>query len=327
MEAMRRMRDKMKDDLARQREAERLFRLEQKGQALYHPSVYRYRCYGKLQLTSDLPGSEGVCRGFATHLEHVRDIRPSTRRQAIDAFAPIPPPEMADTFQHTDKELTRIMERDAMIYEENKNELQETTQKQERAAQTTSYHDWDLYGSTEVEVVILKHVDTQQEEIAAVVPRCSFGCSFRDAASSQNSFIYSDLHFGKNAVRLAGLVEGVDDESENTARQPDSKSKLQQSHASVTSTNTSMLTVESIQAGVMKVAEKASLILTHAYQNSLFVVQEVSSREFPRKWFDSADRIVNQVPTTVHNVQKFTLWAYKEGYRWATGREGDGDDD
>jgi hypothetical protein len=310
MEAMRQMREKMKDDLARQREAERLFRLEQQGQQVYHPSVFRYHCYGRLQLSTDRNGSEGLCHGMATRIEHVRDLQRSTRQQALDAFAPIPSLELThDDIQHRDKGLLKFLERDAMIYESVDKEAPPNDATKEDDA---SYHDWDLYGSTEVEIIVLKHVDRQEDEIAAVVPRCTLGWSFRDAASKDHSFLYSDLHLGKNTVRLAGLSERIETE-------PKENSEPNQ-NASVTSINpSSMFTIENFQLAATKVAEKGVLIFTHAYQHSQFAVQEISSPEFPRKWYVAADRIVHQIPTTLHNAQTFTMWAYKAGYKWVSG--------
>lgn len=300
----------MKDDLARQREAERLFRLEQQGQQVYHPSVFRYHCYGKLQLSTDRHGSEGLCQGLASRIEHVRDLRLSTRRQALDAFAPIPSIELSDyDIQHYDKGLQKILERNAMVYENVDKEQSANVATKEDDA---SYHDWDLYGSTEVEVIVLKHVDSHEEEIAAVVPRCTLGWSFRDAASKDHSFLYSDLHLGKNTVRLAGLAERIETE-------PKEKSE-QNKDASVTSINpSSIFTIENVQLAITKVAEKGALILTHAYQHSLFAVKEISSPEFPRKWYVAADRIAHQIPTTLHNAQTFTMWACKAGYKWVSG--------
>jgi hypothetical protein len=316
---MRRMREKMKEDLARQREEERVFYLQQKGKDLYHPSVFRYHCYGILKLSSDLEGSEGICQGLATSMEHVRDVRPSTRQQAIDAIVPFPPPDLVSDFQYKDKELQKMMERDALIYDE----VKEKSNSHTKANQESSYHDWDLYGSTEVEVLVLKHVVTQKEHVAAVIPRCSLGCSFRDVASQHHSFVYSDLHLGNNTVRLAGLGERNDTDTQGSIVDTNSKQNPNASVTPSTGASSSLITMDNIQAVTTKVAEHATLILSQAYQNSLFVAQEVVSPDFPRKWYDAADRIVHQVPTTVQNVQKYTLWACREGYKWFSGGSGD----
>ena len=49
------------------------------GEPLYHPSIFRYKCHGRLQLSSKDVGSSGVCQGLKSQLEHVDHWRLVTR--------------------------------------------------------------------------------------------------------------------------------------------------------------------------------------------------------------------------------------------------------
>lgn len=60
------------------------------SQTLYHPSVFRYTCRGRLSLDSRNGGnsqySAGVCRGVQSHLEHIDQWRTMTRDEAVSVF-------------------------------------------------------------------------------------------------------------------------------------------------------------------------------------------------------------------------------------------------
>lgn len=53
------------------------------GEPLYHPSIFRYKCHGRLQLSTKDSGSAGVCQGLKTQLEHVDHWRLVTRDEGV----------------------------------------------------------------------------------------------------------------------------------------------------------------------------------------------------------------------------------------------------
>jgi hypothetical protein len=60
------------------------------SETLYHPSIFRYSCRGRLSLDSRNGGksqhSAGVCRGVQSQLEHIDQWRTMTRDDAISIF-------------------------------------------------------------------------------------------------------------------------------------------------------------------------------------------------------------------------------------------------
>lgn len=53
---------------------------------MYLPAVYRYTCRGVFSASSDERGSAGHCRGIRSSIEHLIDMNPMTREEALKHF-------------------------------------------------------------------------------------------------------------------------------------------------------------------------------------------------------------------------------------------------
>jgi len=211
---------------------------------LYHPSIFRYTCTGRLSLDSRNGGNDklstGICHGIQSQLEHIDHWRLSTRKEAIEQFEyksamgdlginDEPYPAAASSggngnggaggnngHPHTSNKTTLVdsgtasaadhakLLSNVLLYppppddeEENRcndvgneNKEEMTSTKTTKAKTKTKIQSrplepqeqWSCYGSTEVDLLILRPQNEKDEVIAGVASYCAPGMTIRDLA-------------------------------------------------------------------------------------------------------------------------------------------------
>ncbi len=247
---------------------------------LYHPSIFRYTCNGRLTLDSRTGGrsklSAGVCRGVQSRLEHVEHWQLTTRDEAVQTFQARmmmldegggggaegppgadpdgssnnnsgggprkkkdPPPTLSpavDPSSGAAHAIQAVYLSNVLVYppsgdrnveeEEPEKEGEEDAGPKNRrrkgrhpppssSSALPQTESWRCYGSTEVDLLVLRPQHSKEESIAAVAPYCSPGSTVRDVSTPA---------LGKErttTIRL-GIVEiiyqslmGVDEDDED----------------------------------------------------------------------------------------------------------------
>lgn len=153
-------------------------------QPMYAPSIYSYKCRGGFFLSSEDHGSEGVCRGLKSRLELYSDMNTTTREAAIKDFTFMTDYELDETDANSLNQKTKsILVSPALIYKD-KDAVESTQQLPEE--ELIKRQQWSCYGSTEVELLVLRNVQTDVEHIAAVAPR-NVGVSIRKIEAEEGS--------------------------------------------------------------------------------------------------------------------------------------------
>jgi len=208
---------------------------------LYHPSIFRYTCTGRLRLDSSNGGnhqaSTGVCHGIQSQLEHIDHWKLATRQEAIEQFeyksamgdvgindepypattAAVPATSnknkttLVDSGTGTAADHAKLLS-NVLVYStpsdnkeeeekhcgtndsenENENEKEMMTsttttkstkmQSQRPPQQSQPREQWSCYGSTEVDLLILRPQHEKEEVIAGVASYCAPGMTIRDIA-------------------------------------------------------------------------------------------------------------------------------------------------
>ena len=215
-----------------------------RGEALYHPSIFRYSCHGNLRLDSQrLPNSAGVCHGIQSQLEHVDHWRLVTRQEAIDVFsqqalanaggagaagaADASGPSVAGSSTTTASSspsssssgsvvVQPTMIAPVLIYppasansNSNSNHIPSST-----ISLLPHQETWSCYGKNHVDLLVLRQQGTQQEEIVAVAPYSSPGMAIRNLQSTDGTETTTTLRLGVLEIMYQshmdddGLAEG-----------------------------------------------------------------------------------------------------------------------
>ncbi|KAG7360086.1 hypothetical protein IV203_035185 [Nitzschia inconspicua] len=158
---------------------------------LYHPSIFRYSCRGRLSLDSRNGGksqhSAGVCRGVQSQLEHIDQWRTMTRDDAISIFQT----KSSDYYQDADKDaginpldpatagpatpapsggpssdggahaqaLQAVYLSNVLVYpnsEDDDVEKNKKVLKRSNNLTTPELEEWRCYGSTEIDLLVLR---------------------------------------------------------------------------------------------------------------------------------------------------------------------------
>ena len=82
----------------------------------FHPTIFKYKCRGIFFLTSDEVGSNGVCHGIQSQLQHVRDLHPSSKEESIQNLLQDFPQQQQEQQQQESSTDSAILQVPAMIY-------------------------------------------------------------------------------------------------------------------------------------------------------------------------------------------------------------------
>lgn len=238
---------------------------------LYHPSIFRYTCTGKLSLDSRNGGqskaSAGVCQGIQSNLEHIDHWRLSTREEAIKQFEYKSATGIGGAEeeyynsgggQHSGDSTASSAHAEQAVYlsnvllyppsptegedrnddddddnhddndEKNKKKNTETLVSRKNTDGSTTItpqqENWSCYGSTEVDILVLRPQNAKDETIAGVASYCAPGMTVRDLAISPTKIGTGSDTGGRErttTVRLgileivyATVLEGYDDDDE-----------------------------------------------------------------------------------------------------------------
>jgi hypothetical protein len=256
---------------------------------LYHPSIFRYTCRGRLSLDSGLP-TAGTCKGMQSQLEHIDFWRLTTRDEAIRVFqqksgeheAPARgnPIQQQDNNTAAAQSLEVVNISNVLIYpslgEDEKKPVPEDGRKE----------DWKCYGSTEVDLLVLRPENSKEETIAAVAPYCAPGSTIRDVASPT-------LGRDRTTTIRLGILEIVyqsavtDDEEDSPVGDEANKTMAPQS----TSAKQEILPFPT------RVLNSGSNVLIQMKMNAQ-LLYEATQDDFPQRTYNSSERIVQEFSKT-----------------------------
>ena len=273
---------------------------------MYLPAVYRYSCLGGFSASSLQHGSTGSCRGFRSNLEHLLDMNPSTRTEAITNF----------TGEGIDVEDDVGLIEDgrpnpALIYPRADDEKSQPAVVDDDAK--TLRESWSAFGSTEVECLQLTDLKTGKTEIVAVSPYNAAIVSSRKIEMKDRTV--SSTEFGIGPYKMQFLIEsGVvrEDLEDQPALQKqkddqtvkEKKKKLSSEEEEEIGTAFAPITSENAQ----KFYASSAVFIGKMYNFSQKMVDKMQSNatwlygnlqdDFPSRTVASGRRIIDQMPKT-----------------------------
>lgn len=290
-------------------------KLPKKNTRMYLPAVYRYSCLGGFSASSLQHGSTGNCRGVRSNMEHLLDMNPSTRTEAITNFTG----EGVDV----DGDVGLIEDErpnPALVYPRE----EEVGKKQE--VQKESVLDdgnrilresWSAFGSTEVECLQLTDLKTGRTEIAAVSPYNAAIVSSRKIEMKDRTV--SSTEFGIGPYKMQFLIEsGVapEDLDDSPALQRQNKDKSVEEEKKKKSTlededemtDPSTSIVPTTFENAKEFYASSGVFFGKMYTFSLKMVDKMQSNatwlygnlqdDFPARTVASGRRIIDQMPKT-----------------------------
>lgn len=310
---------------------------------LYHPSIFRYTCTGKLSLDSRNGGqskaSAGVCHGIQSNLEHIDHWRLSTREEAIKQFeyksslgigngedeyyssvggehsensgAPSAHAEQAvylsNVLLYPPPQAEGEDENDDVEQDKNRKKIKETMISRKNTDGSTTItpqqENWSCYGSTEVDLLVLRPQNAKDESIAGVASYCAPGVTVRDSAISP-----TNIGIGSNAggrertttVRLgileivyATVLEGHAGE-ENYNRERGNSKESDNVKGSSKSEEEARNGWISAPTQVISSGKK---ILNHMSINGK-ILYESAQENYPTRTYEASQRITNEFHKT-----------------------------
>jgi hypothetical protein len=360
---------------------------------LYHPSVFRYTCTGRLSLDSRNGGnsksSSGVCHGIQSNLEHIDHWRLSTRDDAIKHFeyasamggdvggignssdageqssdqevsaahaqqavylsnVLLYPPDddvpVGDSKNKGDDNNVNDDDDDEKDNKKNKKKEKMVSRKNTDGSTTITpqQETWSCYGSTEVDLLVLRPQNEKEESIACVSSYCAPGMTVRDLAVSPN--INNDnsnsrertttVRLGILEIVYATTIEGDDDNDTNnnnnktigsTAKPSNNQTAGDDDDNSKETTTTgggsgSWITNYATAPG--KVIHSGKNIIKHMSINGQILYQSVQE-DYPKRTYEASQRITKEFSKTFHR----TIGLMKKVYNWEEEDWDDDDDD
>lgn len=189
---------------------------------IYQPSIYSYTCRGAFSAKSEDRGSEGTCRGLRSRLELLSDMDVNTREEAIKSFTYMTDYELEEDDANSLNQKTKsILVSPALIY---KDDAAKSTKSELPEEELIKRQEWSCYGSTEVEVLVLKNEASGAEHVAAISPR-NVGVSVRKIEADEGSITSIGVGW-LNIVVDAG--PSFVQEEEDTQQQEPQRDKQQQ---------------------------------------------------------------------------------------------------
>jgi hypothetical protein len=183
--------------------------------------------------------------------------------------------------------------------------------------------DWDCYGSTELDLLVLRPQGETEEKVVAVAPYCSPGLSMRDVRSELGNdrtltlrfaLVEFDFQSAADEDDDAGNREQATTDNKNTPSS-DSKSynplsqllskpeeNRQKSMTSSTSTNKDQTSKESSSSSLSSSAEqfiKVSTKVAQHMQNNAKLVRDAVKEDFSGRTYAAGNRILNEFGTTL----------------------------
>ena len=300
---------------------------------IYHPSIYSFKCRGAYRLSSQDLNREGVCHGLRSRLELLADIEPGSRDNAIKSFTYMTDYDLDESDANSLNQKTKsILVSPAIIYKEpgkNEGAISSAPLLEE---ELIKHQEWSCYGSTEVDVLILKNEAQGTEHIAAVAPR-NVGLSIRKIETDDGNI--SSIGIGwVNIVVDTGIVVEEHDPQSSQEQRPNAHStpgKAQDAMSANDDNPLSPATPEVPPKPSASSLEGAKSFLLNVYAFSFKVADQMQTNvtwlsdtlqdDFSSRCVTSGKKIVAEMPQTVNRTASFMGKMYD---RWVTG---EGDDD
>lgn len=280
---------------------------------MYLPAVYRYSCLGGFSASSLHTGSTGKCRGLRSNLEHLLDMNPSTRTEAITNFT-------GDGVDVED-EVGLIEDgrpNPALIYP-HAGEGEEIHSQSAVVAEDSKIlrESWSAFGSTEVECLQLTDLKTGKTEIVAVSPYNAAIVSSRKIEMKDRTV--SSTEFGIGPYKMQFLIESgvvqedledhpalqkqkddqTDKEKKKKASKEDEHDEVIDPSAAITP-NTFENAQEfyaSSQVFFGKMYDFSSKMVDKMQSNATWLYGNLQD-DFPARTVASGRRIIDQMPKT-----------------------------
>lgn len=310
---------------------------------LYHPSIFRYTCTGKLSLDSRNSGrnkeSAGVCYGIQSNLEHIDHWRLSSREEAIKQFeyksslgigsgeddyysssggdhlddsgsssahadqvylsnVLLYPPSSIEGEQHSDDEdkpRKKNLIKETMLSRKNTDGSTTITPQQEN---------WSCYGSTEVDLLVLRPQNAKDESIVGVASYCAPGVTIRDLAiSPTNIGIGSDTggrertttaRLGILEIVYATVLEGGDGRGNANTEH----GKTGEFGASNAKNQFEEDAAKEWITAPKKILSSGKKILNHMSINGQ-AIYESAQENYPARTYEASQRITNEFRKTL----------------------------
>jgi hypothetical protein len=277
---------------------------------LYHPSIFRYTCRGRLSLDSGVP-TAGTCKGIQSQLEHIDHWRLTTRDEAIRVFqqksGEHEAPSRGNAIQQQDNNtaaahsLKVVNISNVLVYpssgKDEKNPVLEDGRKE----------DWKCYGSTEVDLLVLRPEDSKQETIAAVAPYCAPGSTIRDVASpTLGRDRTTTIRLGVLEILYQSAV--ADDEEDSPVGDEANKATAPQSPTAK----------QEISPFSTRMWNSSSNVLNQMKLNAQLVYQ-ATQEDFPQRTYNSSERIIQEFSKTWERttslMKRVAFWDWDDGPR------------
>lgn len=257
---------------------------------LYQPSIYSYKCRGAFFLSSEDHGSEGTCRGLKSRLKLLSDIDPDTREGAIKNFTYMTDYELEEADANSLNQKTKsILVSPALIY---KDKSGKASQSQLPEEEIIKRQRWSCYGSTEVEYLVLKDLESEKEHIAAVAPR-NVGVSVRKIEADEGSI--TSIGVGWLNIVVDAGPSFTAEEEEQEARPP-AVEEVPPRPSPVTIANAKSSISNFVDFSI-KVGEQMKANVSWLGEN----VQD----DFPSRTYEAGKKIYANVPRTFERTVGF----------------------
>lgn len=279
---------------------------------LYHPSIFRYTCRGRLSLDSRVP-TAGTCKGIQSQLEHVDHWRLTTRDEAIRVFQQKSEeheaPARSNAIQQQDNStaaahsLEVVNISNVLVYPSTgKNETKATPEDGRK-------EDWKCYGATEVDLLVLRPENSKQEKIAAVAPYCAPGSTVRDVASPA---------FGRDrttTIRL-GVIEIVYQTSVAEEEEEEDRQIVDESSRRTAAPSTKAK--QEVSPFSTRMWNSSSNVLKQMRLNAQLVYQ-ATQESFPQRTYKASERIILEFSKTWEQttslMKRVVFWDWDDDSR------------
>ena len=288
------------------------------GEQLYHPSIFRYNCRGKLDVTTTTPNSAGTCWGVQSQLEHVDHWRLVTRQEAIQVFSQQASGGPEDALPAGNDAaaahaLSTTLLSQVLIYSQptsdnskdddvvdDHNNIVKVKPTLSPDEEMISRQDWTCYGNSDIDLLVLRPQGEKEEEIVAVAPYCSPGLSVRDMSGDVGNDRTSTLRLGFLEVVYQSATPRLDDDTDNNT---ENTTTLHQDQNAVKEPKQQMMmTQEAVTAAAGSYAGKfydSSLkIIMNMNANANLLADSVKE-DFPQRTYQASQRIVGEFGKTV----------------------------
>lgn len=299
----------------------------------YQPSIFRYTCRGRLTLDSRTKKDHaGVCHGIQTQLEHVDHWRTTTEEEALQWFqtkaawadasaaaaATAAAQDQAGEAAHA---LSTAHVSNVLVYPSsdgsNSDRKSSRTKSAVPVTDPPTKEEWSCYGTTEVDLLVLRPQQSKEEKIAAVAPFCAPGMTIRDVHALESAGTIdrtSTIRLGILEILYQSTMEDddyddeLDEEEVTTAtatQDAKSNEEAKEHHTSISRTTkykrkkkkqdeeeTDGQPRPSFPTRVWNSSQK---IVTQMQMNAQ-LIYEATQEDFAERTIQASQRIINEFP-------------------------------